>query len=119
MQSGPRPPVEPGAGEVASGPIAERTEAKRHPVIRCGPHTPRAAERSEHAGQYLLLCLRVAVLVFVEVPLPRLGIPDLQPGDRADDHALLGQARVATQLRGDGDPSLAVRSLLVGTGEQV
>src|SRR3981081_4251330 len=75
--SGPRPPVGPGAGEGAPGPIAERTEASQHPGHAGSPIRARAAGgaepgRSEQTGQDLLPGLGVAVLVLLEVALPCL-----------------------------------------------
>src|SRR5690606_15130286 len=90
----------PDTGEVASGPQ---------------PH----AIRSEHARQDLLLRLRITVLVFLQVGPPGPGVPDLQPRDSADDHALLGQSGVAAQFRGDRDATLSVRTLFLGAREQV
>src|SRR5699024_10497502 len=115
---------------------AHRTDAVRSPPARTwcrGSCTRATADRgltasaqpeegtprspSEHTGQNFFLRLRVAVLVLVQVGLPCLAVPDLQPVDRTDDDTVLGQSRIISQFRSNHDPSLPVRRLFVGPGE--
>src|SRR5690606_24731756 len=53
-----------------------------------------------------------------QIGLPRLGVPDLEPRVRPDDHAVALQARVLSQALGDRDPALLVRLLVGSAGEE-
>src|SRR5690606_35365434 len=109
----------PDTGEGASGPQPEGIRATCSRVrsgspADSGPPPAFRVRDSEDAGQDFLLRLCVVVLVLVQIGLPCLGVPDLQPGDRTDHHALLVEPGVAPQLGRDRAAPLAVRSLLVG-----
>ena len=62
---------------------------------------------SDQPGQHLLGQLGERALLVGQVGLPGLRVPDLDPGTRADDDALLVQPGVLAQRRRDGRPGPA------------
>src|SRR2546430_323376 len=63
---------------------------------------------SQQPGQHLLLGVGEGLLGVVQVLLPGARVPDLYPGVRPDDDAVLGQPRVLAQLLRHRDAALAV-----------
>src|SRR5699024_6115606 len=98
----------PATGEVASG--RERREVSQDGES-FGPC-------SEQAGDHLLGGLREALLLLLEVGLPRRERPDLEAVQSADDGAFPVQVRVGAQMARDGDAALLVRDDVLRAGEQ-
>src|SRR6266487_1044021 len=109
-------PVPPGAGEEASDETAGRCGWR--PRRALGAAVAAALRSSENSWQHLLRCVGERVLLFGQIGLPGGRVPDLQPGIRADHHAVALQGRVVAQRTGDRDPALLVRNLVRGAGEE-
>src|SRR5690606_10817720 len=68
--------------------------------------------------QHLLGEVGERLFLLVQIGVPGLGVPDLQPGVGPDDDALTLQARVLAQALWDGDTPLFVWLLVGRTGEE-
>src|SRR5690606_11416781 len=101
-------------GEGASEPTRERVETS--PNVIDGSHVHWSA--SQDPRQHLLGQLGERLFLCGQIGLPRLGVPDLVPRVRPDDHAVALQARVLSQALGDRDPALLVRLLVGSAGEE-
>ncbi len=74
--------------------------------------------RSDDLAERDSCCLRVVLLVRLDVGLPGLRIPDFEEIDRTDHYAVLGETRVTTVICREGDAPLGICVLLVGTCRQ-
>src|SRR5208282_6643818 len=72
----------------------------------------------QDSWEHLLGGLGERVLLGGEVGVPRLRVPDLQPGVRADHDAVALQPGVSAQGGRDGDPALLVGQLVRSAGEE-
>src|ERR1700761_4475469 len=76
------------------------------------------AGSSQDSWQPLLRRVGEGVFLLLQIGIPGGGIPDLQPGIRADDNAVPLKSRVLAKRRRDRDPALLVRYLVGGAGEE-
>ena len=89
----PEVPVRLAPGKVCQE--SERPEASLHEVLHVGHECSMSdTKRLKDAGQHLLAEFGEDRLLGSEVGLPGGGVPDLDPGVRADDRAVTAKARV-------------------------
>src|SRR5699024_6740633 len=79
---------------------------------------PGPSSGSHESRDHLVGLVGEGLLGLGEVALPRLGVPQLEPVAGTDDGAVLGEAGVLAQRRGDGHPALLVGDLVGGAGEE-
>src|SRR5690606_35568150 len=80
---------------------------------------PRGTRRGlEDSAQCLVSRLRVVLLVFGEVGLPRLLVPNLQEVHRTDDRTVAGEVGVPAMFGRQHDPALRIQPLFVGSRRQ-
>src|SRR5215471_11228939 len=114
-----RPGRHPRRGRAGSawrrGSDVSRVPVRRWSRVETSPGT---GLRSQNPWQHLLGRIRERVFLPLEVGLPGFGIPDLEPGVRADHDAFAPQCRVLAQRGGDRHPALLVRDLVRGAREE-